>query len=712
MRRIVCFAVFYGTVSNSILFSATWNLNANGNWNVNGNWTSPSIFPNGVDAVAIFGNVITANRNVTLGQDITIGTINFDDNNRYTITAAAIDALTFDVSSGNAAINITNANGNGPHRILNDMVFNDTIVIDHNSTGIFTLSGMISGSGGLTKTGSGTTELDNSTNDYAGITTVNAGVLDYITAGSILGGNTVIINGGSLTIDQTMGGSDALNITINSLGTLNQGTNDTIRLLTLQGAGDLVLTTSTGGGSLLEFEGTGADTTFSGAISGGATSGSSNPNVGNRIRKLGSSALTLTGSSSYVSRTFLNEGVINVQNSNALGAAGANSGVFIEATSAALEVQNNITLSKALNLNGSGIGGNGALRSISGNNTLSDTVQIGWSGGPVSQAAATIGVDADVLTISGTLQGSQSFIKVGAGTLLLSGTGNITSSTAINQGKLQVTGSYTSTGGLSVASGAILAGTGTVTSSSSISGTLAPGNSIGTIILVGTETLQSGSTLEIETSPALADRVNITGTLTIQPGSTLKVIPEAGVYSKQTSYLIVHTTGGVTDTFSAFNMTLPTFSATAQYTATDIFLILSTVPFSNLIKHGNAGAIAKCLSTATPSAGSDLSLIIAQLQFFTLDEIRNALNQMQASALTSLALAQEYSTLYMNDAIFDRLDQLIRPRAFRLPSKRLSFWCVPFGALSRQQEKKKSRGIARGQAASQPVLTTHGTKGS
>lgn len=693
MRNFLAIALLSLAASSTTLFAATWNLNANGNWNVNANWTAPAIFPNSTDAVAIFGNVITANRNVTLGQDITVGTINFDDNNRYTITAAAGDMLSFMASSGNATINITDINGDGAHRILNDMVFNSSVAINHNSTSIFTLSGAISGSGGLTKNGTGTTDLDNALNNYTGTTTVNAGVLDYITAGSIVGGNTAIINGGSLAIDASMSVADALNFTINSPGTLNQGTSNTITAVTLQGDGNVVLTTTTTAASLFELEGTGASTTFSGTISGGATSGSTNPTAANRMRKLGSSTLTLTGSNTYVSRTFINAGVINVQNSNALGAAGATSGVFVEGTGAALEVQNNVSLNKAINLNGSGIGGNGAIRNVSGNNSLIGTVQIGWSGGPVAAAPATIAVDSGTLTLSGTLQGAQNFTKVGGGTLLITGTGNLTAGTAVSAGTLTVNGTHTSTGGLSIASGATLAGTGTVTSNSSISGTLAPGNSIGTITLVGTQTLLPGSALQIEVSPAVADLVDVTGTFTIQSGSNLQVIPEPANYPAQATYLIVDTSAGVTGTFSNVSVSLPTFLATVLYTTDDIFLTLSGAPFSNLVK-GNAKKVAQCLDEENPPLGSDLSLIISQLRFLSTPELQDALDQMQPSELTDLALSQENATLYSNTAIFNRLDQLNRPCTHlnNTPERLTSLWFTPLGAYSNQQGKSQKPG--------------------
>src|SRR5262245_7978496 len=83
----------------------TWNLNANGNWGTAGNWT-PTTVPNAIDATATLGTVITVPRTVTLDIPVTIGTLNINGGAiAYTIGGA--NALTFDVSAGTAALNVT-----------------------------------------------------------------------------------------------------------------------------------------------------------------------------------------------------------------------------------------------------------------------------------------------------------------------------------------------------------------------------------------------------------------------------------------------------------------------------------------------------------------------------------------------------------------------------------------------------------------------------
>jgi len=96
--------------------SSTWNVDADGSYSTAANWTTG--VPAGVGAVANFDNVITAPRTVNLTSARTIGTLNFNNANAYTLTGAP---LTLDVASGNAAVNVTQ----GSHSIVPTVTVND-----------------------------------------------------------------------------------------------------------------------------------------------------------------------------------------------------------------------------------------------------------------------------------------------------------------------------------------------------------------------------------------------------------------------------------------------------------------------------------------------------------------------------------------------------------------------------------------------------------
>lgn len=436
-------ALLVSTLFSCRGFTATWNLNANGNWNVNGNWTAPAIFPNAVDATAQMLNIITANRVITLGQNITIGTLIFDDNNNYNISG--VNTLIFNVSGGTANLGVTNMFGNGAHTISCPVSLQDDLVMTHGSPANMTISGAISGVGGIRKTGNATGAfvLSNGSNSYTGATVVADGNLNYQANGAIPAVSPVTIGGGLssalLRINATMTVPNAFDVTIESDGTLFQANNQSVQLLSLAGSGTVNMSTGTGASNFINISGD-TNTSFSGLISGGAASASTDPTMGNRLLKSGNSTLTLTSANNFISRTFLQDGVINVQNNSALGPSGTNSAAYVQ-NDATLEIEDNITLVKTLRLNGTGFNSMGAIRNVSGTNTISGPIQLGWSGGPVIASNPTIRVENGSTLISNNIiSGSNDLTLIGEGTLQYTGTLSNTymGTTILNEGTLNL----------------------------------------------------------------------------------------------------------------------------------------------------------------------------------------------------------------------------------------------------------------------------------
>ena len=106
-------------------------------------------------------------------------------------------------------------------------------------------------------------------------------------------------------------------------------------------------------------------------------------------------------------------------------------------------------------------------------------------------------------------------------------------------------------------------------------GTLAPGDAIGTMQVVGNLTFGSGSTYAVEVSPTAADQVIATGALTIGSNTTLAITQDPGTYTAHDYQLI--SAASVTGTFTT--VTGDTFSglnSTIQYSATGVDLILTS----------------------------------------------------------------------------------------------------------------------------------------
>ncbi|MBS0346675.1 MAG: DUF4347 domain-containing protein [Proteobacteria bacterium] len=233
---------------------------------------------------------------------------------------------------------------------------------DNTSTSV---SGVISGSGGLTKTGSGTLTLSGA-NTYTGTTTVSAG-------GLTTGAANVI--------------ADTSAVSVASGATLTLGGNETVG--SLAGAGTVALganTLTTGGGN--------ASTTFSGVISGSGG-----------VTKTGSGTFTLSGSNTYIGTTSVSSGTLSIAADANLGA-----GTVSLTSGTALDITDTTTVDNALDLSGAGY--------------------------------ATLDVATGrTATLSGQISGAQKLYLTQAGTVVLSNTGNETAWSGdieVRQGTLSV----------------------------------------------------------------------------------------------------------------------------------------------------------------------------------------------------------------------------------------------------------------------------------
>jgi fibronectin-binding autotransporter adhesin len=129
------------------------------------------------------------------------------------------------------------------------------------------------------------------------------------------------------------------------------------------------------------------------------------------LTKTGSGGkLILTQANTYDGGTSIQSGVVQAQNTGALG-----TGSVTVSDGAALNLAGGISPTNTVTVGGSGVGGNGAIRNVSGTNTLSGTI---------TQTADTrVQSDAGTLTVSGTIAGTDKNLTVGgAGNTTVSGT--------------------------------------------------------------------------------------------------------------------------------------------------------------------------------------------------------------------------------------------------------------------------------------------------
>jgi autotransporter-associated beta strand protein len=137
-----------------------------------------------------------------------------------------------------------------------------------------------------------------------------------------------------------------------------------------------------------------------------------------------------------------------------------------------------------------------------------------------SAVAFSVGNNNASTTFSGTLYGAGSLIKIGSGTLDLTGAESYSGTTAINQGELLVNGSLVSP--VSVNSGGTLGGAGNLTSVTVNAGAhLAPGNfNTGTLILGGSLDFEGGE-FDIAGAGSSLTGLSIAGNLILDNAPTL-----------------------------------------------------------------------------------------------------------------------------------------------------------------------------------------------
>jgi autotransporter-associated beta strand protein len=274
----------------------------------------------------------------------------------------------------------------------------DTLMADVSSVvNPITLSGKISGSGGLVKAGAGLDILSNTNNNFGGGLTINQGVLQ-------LGASNVIPDGASA-------GDVTVNDTLDMHG-YSEGING------LNGAGTGVVTTKAAGTPTLTEGNNNASSTFTGIIQNGSGTLT--------LSKTGSGSLTLSGANTYSGGTNLNAGTLNINGTAAIGA-----------TASRLTIAGGTTID---NSSGGPITlANNNTQTWNGNFTFTGTQSLNMGTGAVTLGATPqITVSSNTLTEGGVISGAYGLTNAGTGTLSLTGANSYTGVTTISGGILSV----------------------------------------------------------------------------------------------------------------------------------------------------------------------------------------------------------------------------------------------------------------------------------
>ena len=568
-----------------------------------------------------------------------------------------------------------------------------------------TFSGVVSGSGGLTVAGGA--EVLTGVNTYSGATNVNAGAgLGLSAAGSIAASSVVNANGlvdisatTAGTSFKTLAGSGGVNLGSQPL-TITNGSTTFAGMLygtggltiaggteTLSGANTYTGQTTINSSAALALSGSGSIATSSGVANAGTLNIASHAGPtaittlsGNGSVALGSNTLAITnggagasaslpagtfsgviggtgavavtggyqnlnGVNTYSGGTTVQSATLGINSNASLGAASGAvtmiNGVIIVNGNVTANRPTSVTGANTINTGGNAVGWNGL---VSGTGSLSIT------GGGTFSLAGTNTFTGGLIVANGTNVSSTSSAALGAGPVaLLTATGsalNLYTGQVSISGPLQVVNGATQQ--LIIAPGDVLSGTGTINVSTLVQGSLAPGNSPGTLTFAAPVALAAGSTFRVEvdgpTSSAggggagTYDSTIVTGAgNTFTAGGVLTPVLRgiSGAANNNytppvtTSFAIVQAQGGVLGSFSSLAQPAtglaPGTRFDALYFPTSISLYVTPSDYRNLSAfnvslNANQSAVAGAVNAMRGDAGPannatatrDLSLLYAQ----------------------------------------------------------------------------------------------------
>ena len=496
----------------------TWDGAASGDWNTtDANWKTNASFP----AVAYspgdivnFDDSLSGTTNVNLPGDVMPSGIAANNSaSNYVFTGSGgIRGTTGLTKDGSGDLRLANT---GPNDFSGDIVLNaGSLTFDQ--TDDATVANTISGSAGtLVKANTNTLTLAG-INSYGGDTVISNGtilVTSFSSLGETPGGSVTINNGAALDLGGMTSpdgiGFDAKQFTIAGSGP--------------DGSGAIVNSGSARQLNAIENVALESDATFGGAMRWDMRGGSPGPNLdlgGHTLTKKGANQISLVGVAVTAGDVIIDDGILSFEASSSFTGSGnitVNSGGALgQYRPASGSMTRPITLNggSILNLATSGtVGTNDAPITLTANSTLSASSAASYTlvlNGIIAEQGGSFGLTQTgagmfTLTAADTYSGDT---VISNGTLALADSGSISSSAHIVVASGATLDASARTDGALVLANQTLSGNGTIAGKLQVASdsTVAPGSSssIGMLTDSGNVELQRGANLTVKIQDAAA----------------------------------------------------------------------------------------------------------------------------------------------------------------------------------------------------------------
>ncbi|KAA0943541.1 autotransporter domain-containing protein [Pseudomonas sp. ANT_H14] len=321
----------------------------------------------------------------------------------------------------------------------------------------------------------------------------------------------------------------------------------------------------------------------------------------------------------------------------------------------------------------------------------------GWENGLSATASQqdqtdyAVGTARDAAAAQRVYEGS--LVKSGADSLVLTGDNTYRGATTVNGGLLAVNGSLTSA--VTVNDRGTFGGSGRIAALLvKNGGTVAPGNSVGTLQVAGDVALQAGSTYAVELTPTRSDQIVAGGKAVLGGGTVTLALENSPTLLSQSEvqsligrqYNILQAVGGIEGQFGAVLPNYLFLGGTLDYAANAVQLNIarSDASFASVGATRNQRSVA----AAAEQLGAGNRVYESVLRSDSLASAQQAFQQLSGEIYPAIGATLINDSRHLRDAVGERLRQVP-------VTGESNVWVKALGAWGKADSRRETAGYTR-----------------